>query len=209
MSKKKFSLLIPVLLMMVKPTFSDFTIKKIEIDAKGEGFFRNVTDMIVSGDLLYLADFTSNRVFCYQFAGAGLEFKKFIGRQGQGPGDIQKPLALSAHGNRIAIKDQESVSIFSVDGTFLNKFRQFSTFISFSLGPDSVFYVASNPIDRYLVSSYSHEGRWLSNILEKKLWEITGEISPLESFKELLIYSGQLWLDPSLTRLDAKKPHNH
>jgi hypothetical protein len=180
---------------VAKVSYADLVLRKMVVDSKGEGFFRAVNDMVVTDDKIFLADFFSNEVFCYRFKGDNLEYLRSIGNPGQGPGDIQKPLALSAHEGRIAIQDQESLSVFSIDGKFISKFKPLSFFMGLVLGHDRVYYLSSNLSERYLVSSYSFNGKRLSDMMEKKLRFKAGEPDSIEHFRERLVYNGQLWLD--------------
>jgi hypothetical protein len=183
------------ILSILKPAYSESRIRKIELDEKDKGFFKAVTDMVIDGDKLIVADFFNNQVLCYSYIGGKAVFINLIGRPGQGPGDIQKPLALSALNNRIAIKDQEAISVFSLGGEYRSKFRQFSTFISFLLGRDRIYCLSSNPSSKYLIDVFDLDGQLVSQMIEKKQWGNSEKITTLDSFREYLIYDGQIWSD--------------
>lgn len=193
MCKKIGSLLALFAILFVTPSFSQLLRKKIEIDEKEVGYIKSVTDIANVGDNLFIADFIGNRVLRFGYSEAKLVFSNLIGRPGQGPGDIQGPLVLSPYRDHIAIKDQESISIFSSDGIYLNRFRQFSSFISFVLGEERVYYLATNPSTDYLLSILSPAGKLLTQALEKKLWINKGDVNTASAFREKQVYDGQLW----------------
>jgi len=196
-NKRVWSSFVLAILFVVKPSYSDSKLRmqKIEMDEKETGFFRAITDMVITNDKLIIADFFSNQVLCYKYQGAKAVFSNLIGRPGQGPGDIQKPIALSAFKDRVAIKDQENVSIFSTDGEFFYKFKQFSPIIGHLMDNSRVYYLSSNPSSDYLINVFSLKGEFLSQILKKQLWVNTGELTASNSFREKLVYDGHIWSD--------------
>jgi len=195
--KRVWSSFILAILFVVKPSYSDSVLKKqkIEIDEKETGFYKAITDMAITDDKLIIADFFSNQVLCYKYLGAKAVFSNLIGRPGQGPGDIQKPIALSAFKGRVAIRDQENVSIFSTDGEFFYKFKQFSPIIDHLMNDSRIYYLSSNPSSKFLISVLSLNGELLSQILEKRLWVNSGELTASNSFREKLVYDGHIWSD--------------
>lgn len=195
--KRVWSSFILAILFFVKPSYSDSRLKmhKIDMDEKETGFYKAITDMVITNDKLIIADFLSNQVLCYKYQGATAVFSNFIGRPGQGPGDIQKPIALSAFKDRVAIRDQENVSIFSTDGEFFYKFKQFSPIIDHLMNDNRIYYLSSNLSSKFLMSVLSLNGELLSQILEKRLWVNSGELTALNSFREKLVYDGHIWSD--------------
>jgi len=196
-NKRVWSSFVLAILFVVKPSYSDSALKmqKIEMDEKETGFYKAITDMAITNDKLIIADFFSNQVLCYKYLGAKAVFSNLIGRPGQGPGDIQKPIALSAFKDRVAIRDQENVSIFSTDGEFFYKFKQFSPIIDHLMNDSRIYYLSSNPSSKFLISVLSLNGELLSQILEKRLWVNSGELTALNSFRERLVYDGHIWSD--------------
>jgi len=196
-NKRVWSSFVLAILFIVKPSYSDSKLRmqKIDMDEKETGFFKDITDMVITNDKLIIADFFSNQVLCYEYAGAKAVFSNLIGRPGQGPGDIQKPIALSAFKDRVAIKDQENISIFSTDGEFFYKFKQFSPIIDHLMDNSRIYYLSSNPSSKFLISVLSLNGELLSQILEKRLWVNSGELTALNSFRERLVYDGHIWSD--------------
>ena len=195
MKTKSVYVLFFVLLFSWTGASVNVLIKKIGIDEKGRGFFKRTTDFVVADDKLIIADFFGNNVLSFDYSESAISFSHFIGHPGQGPGDLQKPFALSADHDRVAVKDQESISVFNANGTFLQKFKQFSKFISFLLLNDRIYYCDSNPISKKLISIYDLKGNLISSIVEKRLPARSGELGALSGFREKLLYDGVLLSD--------------
>jgi len=90
--------------------------------------------------------------------------KKF-GQHGQGPGDLMYPIHSSISQNKFLVCDNNGVSIFDLEGKFLNRFRVFTQFNSISVLDESVFIL--HPDVENLITMYDLNGKRISQFGEK------------------------------------------
>jgi len=82
-----------------------------------------------------------------------------IGRQGQGPGDLQWPAWIEVLNGAIFVADNNSISIFNLEGHFQHRFRRFHKLISMAVSNDRVF-LAETGEDK-IINVYNYEGKKL------------------------------------------------
>jgi len=191
MKNKKLSIL---MLFFLNISFAQ-NINKIQFEYKDQGFYRSITDFIIINDKIIICDFFRGRVYCYKYSNGRAVFLYEIGRPGQGPGDIEKPFAVSAYDDFISIKDQQGISTFKIDGQFLSKFRTFSPYIAFVLIKDKIYYLNANMISNFLIDVFDLNGKLCFQFGEKSFSQNRNEIDSLNSFREFLIYDGFLLTD--------------
>lgn len=168
--------------------------EKIIIDYKNEGFFKAITDLEIYNSYLIIADFIGNNVLEYEYNGNKAEFIRFIGQKGKGPGDIQRPISISVDNNIISIKDQEFISFFDIEGNFVTKFRNFSSYIDFLYLNKKVYCVGITKNDN-LIDTFSIEGRRLDSFNKKYLKFDYAFERRSKFFIESRIYDGNILSD--------------
>lgn len=173
------------------------TINKIVFDYKEKGFYRSITDLIKAGDKIIIADFFTGRVYCFKYMRGKAEFLYEIGQPGQGPGDIERPFELSGDDDLLAIRDQQGISLFQIDGKYLNKFKLFSSHIAFILIKNRIYYLSANLIGNHLIDVFNLDGKIISQIGEKNIWRKGVMLDNINAFRELLIYEGFLLTEGS------------
>ncbi len=94
-----------------------------EIDDVNQ-FFRYPMDIVIGKDgLVYICDFGNHRIQVFDEAG---NYKRTIGRRGEGPGDLMNPfrLAVDIHGNLIVV-DQSycRIQFLTTDGKYITDFK--------------------------------------------------------------------------------------
>jgi hypothetical protein len=176
-----------------------YALKKepLKVDFKENGFFKTVTDLKIHKGYLFIADFLGDKVLQFSYVQGHAEFMRFVGRKGRGPGDIEKPIAISVYNDIIAVKDQEFISFFDLDGNYISKFRQFTTYISFALFKDKIYFSGANPRSANLIEFFSMEGQSLGNFGGKYFSASRSSREDFLPFEEVAIYSGQIisWSD--------------
>jgi len=86
-------------------------------------YFRSPTALVVDGlGSVYVLDNNYGKIFKMSAEG---KFVREIGRRGQGPGDLYWPIYMEIKGDCLFVADNLGVSIFSLDGRFIQKFRLF------------------------------------------------------------------------------------
>ena len=166
---------------------------ELNIKDNNEGFYKSVSDIIVYNDFIFLSDFSSSQVLKFSYL-HNADFLGFLGRKGQGPGDIQKPIKLSADKNTIAIRDQLGVSFFNIQGKYLNSFRLYEP-VSGSLLWNGLYYclsIGSNNPD--LIDVYDLAGQHKYSFGKKTISASPG-MGSSDPFYELLFYDGDLLSD--------------
>ncbi len=141
--------------------------QELSIDYKNTGFIRSISDYAMYNGCLFIVDNQSNRILKFKLSENALEFMGFIGKPGQGPGDLERPLIISIWNNIIAVRDQSGISLFSMDGRFINKFRLFSPTLSFAFFDGRIYCAAPNPNAANLIEVYSDEGKMLFSFADK------------------------------------------
>jgi len=87
------------------------------------------------------------------------KFVSRIGRQGQGPGELQWPAWIQVWNKHIFVADNTSISIFDLEGHFQNRFRKFHSMISMAVCEDRVF--LAQPGDDNIINVYDYDGKKL------------------------------------------------
>jgi len=168
--------------------------EKIIIDYKNEGFFKAINDLEIYNSYLVIADFIGNKVLEYKYSTNEAEFIRSIGQKGKGPGDIERPISISVDNNIISIKDQEFISFFDIEGNFVTKFRNFSSYIDFLYLDKKVYCVGITKNDN-LIDIYSIDGIRL-NSFNKKYLKFDYEFRKRSKFFiESRIYDGNILSD--------------
>jgi hypothetical protein len=94
-------------------------------------FFKNPWDIIIGKDnFIYISDFGNHRIQVFDDKG---NYKRSIGRRGQGPGDLLNPtrLAMDIHGNIIVAELGNSrIQVLAPDGKYITDFRVLDGWIS-------------------------------------------------------------------------------
>lgn len=96
---------------------SDWTIRS-EIEAVGSDFWENPTQVRAAGEEIYLLDPPAQRI--HVISKTGVRIRSF-GRQGSGPGELQRPRSISPMGTRLMVADggKSTVEIMEISGEFV------------------------------------------------------------------------------------------
>jgi len=137
-------------------------------EEKKEAFFKNAADIEVCRNYLLIVDNIDHRILEFSINNDGLEFRRSIGRQGQGPGDLQLPIRISTWSDTIAVQDQLGISFFDLEGYFKTRFRIFVGSTSFLFRNNNIYFTAVNPTKLDLIEVYSVEGKRLYSFAEKR-----------------------------------------
>lgn len=96
----------------------------IQIQETDDQFIGALADADVALDPLriYVADRTMRRV---AVVGADGSIRQFIGKAGQGPGELGRPVFLSVDGARVVVAQQRwrGFSVFDTSGTYIDNYR--------------------------------------------------------------------------------------
>ncbi len=154
--------------------------------------FKTATNMLIYKGRIFVVDNFKHRVLVYTKKG---NFDRFIGRPGQGPGDLNLPVEISIYKDVIAVKDEIGFSFFQLNGKFLRKFRVFTPRVSFVWRKDKIFYANADVNSPYLIKVLSEKGRVLYTFGRKS--RILPVYSPRETIKpfESVVFSGKLLAD--------------
>jgi hypothetical protein len=171
---------------------------EIAIDFKEEGYYRSIPFIALHRDLFFITDNFSHRVLEYRFGGNKLEFLRALGRPGQGPGDLMRPMDISIVADILAVKDESGISFFDLNGVFKNKFQLLSraeTMLFTGKEVHTTTYDAAKPD---LIQVYSREGEALRSFQKKKAlypirYEIHKGLSPDQL--ERIVFEGLLRSD--------------
>jgi hypothetical protein len=157
--------------------------------------FKYGVDMEIINQYIYIVNNRKSFILSYQI-GDTVEFKRQIGRFGQGPGDCHLPIEVSQWNNILALKDQYGFSFFTEDGRFLSKFRVFSPWISFVYVNDKIYYATSKPKSRYMIICFEKDGKKVAEFGEKYLdIDFKKSIGQSPYHVETLLYEGKLLSD--------------
>ncbi len=168
--------------------------KILNFENINECYFTFANSIIIKDDQLFVLENWKHRVLIFKLGSNSIKFVKNIGKKGQGPGDLNLPAHISIDGNKISIKDEEGVSLFSLDGKFLFKFRTFSGTISDFYSKDVYFTLTANPNLKNLILLFSHNGKRLAEIFPKYLeidYSKNKYVSPI--FLEKYFYKGKIF----------------
>jgi len=127
-----------------------------------EVFFKTTPKIALdSSGNVYAMDNMQHTFFKFDRYG---NFLKKIGRRGQGPGELEFPFLISLGENKVFISDNKGISIFDLDGKFINGFRKFRFTRSMAVFKDKVLLSESNTNN--LIAVYSHSGKKLNSFGE-------------------------------------------
>ena len=174
MKKAKFIICLLILLLTVQFNTTlgkTYKLNKTEltIDYNNEGYFKDITDIEVYKDYIFIVDNAINRVLAFKRENDKLLFQKFIAKTGQGPGDLWLPIRISIWNDLLAIQDQFGISFFDINGTFKSKFRLFSLGVSMLFINNTIYFADTNPSQSNLIIAYSMDGRKLFTFGKKFL----------------------------------------
>jgi len=161
-------------------------------------YFRSLVDLIIFNNNIYAVENFKNNIVVFRFEKDNIVFSSFIGKPGQGPGDLQYPNRISIWKDELAVKDALGFSFYFLNGKFINKFKTFSAMPIFVLIENKIYWLNIDPKDDHLIEIYSKDGRFINN-LGKKFHKI--DLSLFKEFNpfyiEQIIYDGNLLTDGS------------
>jgi hypothetical protein len=88
-----------------------------------------------------------------------------IGRKGQGPGDLSYPRYISIYNNRIFTVDNIGISIFDLNGKFINRFRKFYRIFSIAVYKNTV--LLASVSTKNLITVFDYKGKKLNSFGKK------------------------------------------
>jgi outer membrane protein assembly factor BamB len=100
--------------------------------------------------------FFNRNNFIFKMSDKG-RFIKNIGRRGEGPGDLFTPKYIRINDNKLFVVDSYALSIFSLDGAFIQKFRIFNNCDYFDLFRDKI--VTLEVTRDHLFHIYAYDGK--------------------------------------------------
>jgi hypothetical protein len=169
----------------------EFTLKD-----ENRGFLKSISDIKIYNDEAYIVDNAEHQVAVYEISADEFVFSRFIGRSGQGPGELQLPSRMSIFRDKIAIQDQGGISFFETSGKYISRFRFFSTGLSFVFDANDIYILFVNPtkteiIDRYSMSgeriiSFGDKPYSINELIQKGMRPVT---------TEMVLYDGILLSD--------------
>jgi hypothetical protein len=123
-----------------------------------EVFFKTTPKIVVdTSGYVYALDNMQHSLFKFDKNG---NFIKKIGRNGQGPGDLQHPFFISLGENKIFISDNIGISVFDNMGRFINRFRAFRLRRAMAIFKDKVLLSESN--SKNLITMFDQSGKILN-----------------------------------------------
>lgn len=147
-------------------------LKKIGAYPKNDGdyYFNGLQDLDKIGDNIFGIENAGNKTVKFAFDGRTIKFVKEIGRPGQGPGDLMRPMSLAITKNGIAVFNEAGISFFSADGTFQDRFTIIPPVHNrFTCLDDKLYIKKFQPSDRHLIEVRSRAGLLLRTIGRKYL----------------------------------------
>lgn len=161
----------------------------------GDHDFKPLIDFQIEDSYLYAVENLSHKILIFSIFN-GLNYVKFIGIPGRGNGEINLPTAISICDGKIAIKDDNAFSFFSLEGKFINEFKTYSSKRQFTFTQGKIFWFNSNPEDGHLIEVYSQEGKRLFVFGEKFISLNFSNFKGLGAFSvEKFAYDGKLLSD--------------
>lgn len=132
-------------------------------------FFRLPHDIKIGADkLVYIVDTGNNRIQVFDRSG---NFKRTIGRKGQGPGDLLSPMSIALYSsNNVIATDYENFRIqtFSPQGNYLSSFKTMADMPDFVTvtprGDIAVYSYSRSYKTQSILTLYTHEGRFIRDI---------------------------------------------
>jgi len=181
---------------------------EVTIDFKEEGYYRSIPFIALNKDLFFITDNFAHRVLEYRFGGNKLEFLRAIGRPGQGPGDLMRPMDISISADILAVKDESGISFFGQDGEFKNKFPILSCAETMMFAGEEIFTMTCEPAKSDLIQVYSRKGETLRSFQDKKAlypirYDIINGLPPAQV--QRLVYAGLLRTDGRSIYLLSKR----
>ena len=181
---------------------------EVTIDFKEEGYYRSIPFIALNRDLFFITDNFAHRVLEYRFGGNKLEFLRAIGRPGQGPGDLMRPMDISISADILAVKDESGISFFGQDGEFKNKFPILSCAETMMFAGEEIFTMTCEPAKSDLIQVYSRKGETLRSFQDKKelypiRYDIINGLSPAQVQRHA--YAGLLRTDGRSIYLLSKR----
>lgn len=153
------------------------TRSEIVIDFKDEGYYKTIPFIALSGDSFFICDNFTHRILEYSLNGNKLEFIRAIGRPGQGPGDLMRPLDISVFGDLLAVHDEHGISFFGTDGVFKRKFPLLSKSVTTLFAEGVVFSVNYDSRNEDVIQAYNEAGETLNSFPKKaSLYPLRPEI---------------------------------
>jgi hypothetical protein len=111
---------------------------------------------------IYVADSRHNKIFCFDSNGKYL-FQ--YGRQGQGPGEFNRPYNIAFFKNHIVIYDNGNsrIQFFNTQGKFVKSIKLFKTYVDFFINKEGKIYAAllPSPVNKHLIDVLSEDGHYL------------------------------------------------
>lgn len=141
---------------------------EVIIDFKEEGYYKSIPFIALNRDLFFITDNFSHRVLEYRFGGNKLEFLRAIGRPGQGPGDLMRPMDISISADILAVKDEFGISFFDRDGAFKNKFPLLSWAETMIFTGEEIYTTTFDTTKPDLIQAYSRKGETLRSFQNKR-----------------------------------------
>ncbi|MCP2597547.1 6-bladed beta-propeller, partial [Candidatus Aminicenantes bacterium AC-335-G13] len=134
------------------------------LPVKEERVFFKTTPFIVVDNFgnVYAVDNREHTV--YKFDRNGKLLQK-IGRKGEGPGDLEFPVHICVRKDKVFISDNRAISIFDLNGKFINRFRKFRHIISMAVFRDTILLTESSA--EKLINVYDFKGKKLNSFGEK------------------------------------------
>lgn len=122
-----------------------------------------------------------------------LKLEKIIGKSGEGPGDLNGPVSLSIWQEELVVRDQIGYSIYALEGNFKQRFRAFTSDISFVYLDNTIYTVNPHPEEHFLIEVYGKDGKKLFDFGDKLIrprYEIFRGLSPFAVINN--VYQGSL-----------------
>ena len=132
-------------------------------DGLGDGQFKNVYAVHVHGNEVFATDFDNHRVQVFDLNGT---FKRKFGSYGSGDGQLRKPTSIFVNSNGlnspevyVGEYDNNRISVFDLNGTFLRKFGSFNRPFGITLSPSGDLFASSTYSN--VVKVYDINGTYL------------------------------------------------
>ena len=165
-------------------------------------YFKTICSLGAYGNTLYGVENLSNRVVAFKLDYPQFSFSNFLGRPGQGPGDLIYPMTISIWGDSIAIKEASAFSFFGLKGDFQSKFKIYSNNSSFVFHDDKIFWLNPAIKQDHLIEVYFRDGKRILTIGEKSIIRGVTASSPTAIDR---IYEGMIFLhEQSIYYLSSK-----
>ncbi len=119
---------------------------------------RTAPDILWLENDVFIVDNKENTVINYRKEKEKLVYKKSIGRSGQGPGELFRPVRISCGDERLIVLDQTGFSFYSKEGVYINRFRIFAPKTPFVYHEKIVYYIYNNPTASYLIEGCTEKG---------------------------------------------------